>query len=157
MLFIRRLRRRHSRFFREARAEISRQVASLFRSKFQRCGFQPIIDPRYEMGAFCMNDLEITPAEAKQRLDRGEGVLLVDVPEPWEFEICRIEGAKLIPMGPLPGTLQALDNGDEVICYCHHRMRSLDLAVWLRGQGLERAKSLTAGIVRCSLAIGPRA
>ena len=67
-----------------------------------------------------MNDLEITPAETKQRLDRGEFVLLVDVREPWEFEICRIAGAKLIPMGTIPANLQALDTDDEVICYCHH-------------------------------------
>ena len=46
-----------------------------------------------------MNELEITPAEAKRLLAKGEGVLLVDVREPWEYELCRIEGAKLIPMG----------------------------------------------------------
>ena len=97
-----------------------------------------------------MNDLEITPAETKQRLERGEGVLLVDVREPWEFEICRIEGAKLIPMSTIPANLQALDIDDEVICYCHHGMRSLDVAVWLRGQGVESAKSMSGGIVVCS-------
>src|ERR1700687_3103350 len=91
-----------------------------------------------------MNDLEITPAEAKQRLDRGESVLLVDVREPWEFEICRIEGAKLIPMGTIPANLQALDTDDEVICYCHHG---------LRGQGVARAKSLAGGIDRWSAEI----
>jgi len=99
-----------------------------------------------------MDDLEITPAEAKQRLERG-GVLLVDVREPWEFEICQIAGAKLIPMGTIPANLQALDTDDEVICYCHHGMRSLDVAVWLRGQGVERAKSLAGGIDRWSTEI----
>jgi rhodanese-related sulfurtransferase len=102
------------------------------------------------------DDLEITPADTKLRLDRGENLLLVDVREPWEFEICRIEGAKLIPMGSIPANLQALDIGDEVICYCHHGMRSLDVAVWLRGQGVERAKSLVGGIERWSLEIDPR-
>jgi rhodanese-related sulfurtransferase len=102
------------------------------------------------------NDLEITPAETKRLLDRGEKLLLVDVREPWEFEICRIEGAKLIPMGSIPANLQALDTDDEVVCYCHHGMRSLDVAVWLRGQGIERAKSLAGGIERWSLEIDPR-
>jgi rhodanese-related sulfurtransferase len=102
------------------------------------------------------DDLEITPAETKLRFDRGEKLLLVDVREPWEFEICRIEGAKLIPMGSIPANLQALDTGDEVICYCHHGMRSLDVAVWLRSQGVERAKSLAGGIERWSLEIDPR-
>jgi rhodanese-related sulfurtransferase len=102
------------------------------------------------------DDLEITPADTKVRLDRGEKLLLVDVREPWEFEICRIEGAKLIPMGSIPANLQSLDTGDEVICYCHRGMRSLDVAVWLRGQGVERAKSLAGGIERWSLEIDPR-
>jgi adenylyltransferase/sulfurtransferase len=100
-------------------------------------------------------DLEITPADAKRRLDRDERLLLVDVRESWEFGICRIEGAKHIPMGSIPANLQALDTGDEVICYCHHGMRSLDVAVWLRGQGVERAKSLAGGIERWSLEIDP--
>src|SRR3984957_20914954 len=92
-----------------------------------------------------MDDLEITPAETKRRLDGGEKLLLVDVREPWEFEVCRIEGAKLILMGTIPANLQALDTDDEVICYCHHGMRSMDVAVWLRGQGGARAKSLAGG------------
>jgi adenylyltransferase/sulfurtransferase len=100
-----------------------------------------------------MDDLEITPAEAKQRLERGGGVLLVDVREPWEFEICRIAGAQLIPMGTIPANLQVLDTDDDVICYCHHGMRSLDVAVWLRGQGVARAKSLAGGIDRWSTEI----
>jgi len=100
--------------------------------------------------------LEITPADTKHRLDRGERLLLVDVREPWEFEICRIEGATHIPMGSIPANLQALDTDDEVICYCHHGMRSLDVAVWLRGQGVARAKSLAGGIERWSLEIDPR-
>jgi rhodanese-related sulfurtransferase len=107
------------------------------------------------MNDLAMTDLEITPSEVKQRLDRGDGVLLVDVREPWEFEICRIAGAKLIPMGTIPANLQALDSDNEVICYCHHGMRSLDVAVWLRGQGVERAKSLAGGIDRWSAEIDP--
>ena len=103
-----------------------------------------------------MTDLELTPAELKQRLDRGEKLLLVDVREPWEFDVCRIEGAKLIPMGQIPANLQALDVDDDVICYCHHGMRSLDVDVWLRNQGVATAKSLTGGIERWSLEIDPR-
>ena len=103
-----------------------------------------------------MNDLEITPSEIKERLDRGEKLLLVDVREPWETEICRIDGAKLIPMGSIPANLQALDSDDDVICYCHHGMRSLDVAVWLRSQGVASAKSLAGGIERWSQEIDPR-
>jgi rhodanese-related sulfurtransferase len=98
-------------------------------------------------------DLEISASDMKHRIDRREGLLLVDVREPWEFEICRIEGAKLIPMGTIPANLQTLDIDDEVICYCHHGVRSLDVAVWLRDQGVARAKSLAGGIDRWSLEI----
>jgi adenylyltransferase/sulfurtransferase len=86
-----------------------------------------------------MDELEITPADVKARLDRGETVVLIDVREPWEHDLCRIEGAKL-----------------EVICYCHHGMRSLDAAAWLRFQGIERAKSLAGGIERWSLDVDPK-
>jgi rhodanese-related sulfurtransferase len=103
-----------------------------------------------------MNDLEITPAEAKQRLDRGENLVLIDVREPWEFEICRIQRAKLIPMGTVPANLQFLDVDEDVICYCHHGVRSMDVAVWLRGQGVERARSLAGGIDRWSAEIDPK-
>jgi rhodanese-related sulfurtransferase len=103
-----------------------------------------------------MDDLEITPAETKRRLDVGEKLLLVDVREQWEFDICRIEGARLIPMGSIPSNLQALDIDEEVICYCHHGMRSFDVAVWLRSRGVERAKSLAGGVDRWSLEVDPR-
>jgi rhodanese-related sulfurtransferase len=102
-----------------------------------------------------MDDLEITPAEVKQRLDRGEKLVLIDVREPWEFSLCRIEGAKLIPMGTVPANLQALDTDDEIVVYCHHGVRSLDVTVWLRGQGVEGAKSLAGGIERWSVEIDP--
>jgi adenylyltransferase/sulfurtransferase len=102
-----------------------------------------------------MDDLEITPADVKARLDRGEKVHLVDVREPWEYDLCRIEGAKHVPLGSLATSLQTLPDVDEVICYCHHGMRSLDAATWLRFQGIERAKSLAGGIERWSLDVDP--
>ena len=102
-----------------------------------------------------INDLEITPQSLRQRLDRSDKVLLVDVREPWEHQLCSIEGAKLLPMGTIPANLQALDTGDDVICYCHHGVRSLDVTVWLRGQGVEGAMSLAGGIDRWSTEIDP--
>ena len=102
-----------------------------------------------------MDDLEITPADVKARLDRGEKLHLVDVREPWEYDLCRIEGAKHVPLGSLAASLQTLPDVDEVICYCHHGMRSRDAATWLRFQGIERAKSLAGGIERWSLDVDP--
>jgi rhodanese-related sulfurtransferase len=103
-----------------------------------------------------MDDLEITPADVKARLDRGEKVHLVDVREPWEYDLCRIEGARLVPLGSLAASLQTLPDVDEVICYCHHGMRSLDAAAWLRSQGVGRARSMAGGIDRWSVEVDPK-
>ena len=102
-----------------------------------------------------MSELEISVAEFRRRQKAGEAFLLVDVREPWEFEVCRIEGAKLMPMRTIPANLQALDGDEDVICYCHHGQRSLDVAAWLRAQGVESAQSLAGGIERWSREIDP--
>ena len=102
-----------------------------------------------------MSDLEISAVELKKRLDAGEKILLVDVREPWENAQCRIDGAVLIPMGAIPANLQKLDTDDPVVCFCHHGVRSLDVANWLRQQGVASAQSLAGGIDRWSLEIDP--
>jgi rhodanese-related sulfurtransferase len=103
-----------------------------------------------------MDELEIKPADVKARLDRGEKLVLLDVREPWEYELCRIEGAKHVPLGSLAASLQTLPDVEEVICYCHHGMRSLDAAAWLRFKGFEKAKSLAGGIEQWSVEVDPK-
>jgi rhodanese-related sulfurtransferase len=103
-----------------------------------------------------MSELEILPRDVKQRLDQGEKLLLVDVREPQEYAICHIEGSVLIPMGTIPANLQKLDTDDDVICFCHHGMRSMDVANWLRSQGVKSAKSMAGGIDRWSVEIDPK-
>ncbi len=102
-----------------------------------------------------MSELEISVAELRSRQQAGDRLLLVDVREQWEYEICRIEGAQLIPMRTIPANLQALDGDEDVICYCHHGQRSLDVAAWLRAQGVESAQSLAGGIDRWAIEIDP--
>jgi rhodanese-related sulfurtransferase len=103
-----------------------------------------------------MDDLQISAKEVSERIARGEKLLLVDVREPWECELCKIPGAKLIPLGTIPASLNTLlDVDDEVVCYCHHGIRSLDAAVWLRQQGIENAKSMAGGIERWSVEVDP--
>ena len=103
-----------------------------------------------------MDDMQISAQEVNERIARGEKVMLVDVREQWEYDLCNIPGAKLIPLGTLPANLNALLDADEVICYCHHGIRSLDAAVWLRQQGVESAKSMAGGIERWSLEVDPQ-
>jgi rhodanese-related sulfurtransferase len=95
--------------------------------------------------------LEITPRDLKRRMDAGESIVLVDVREPAEHAIARIAGAELIPMNSIPAHLQRLEaQADEsvLVAFCHHGVRSLHVAAWLRAQGLSNAVSLTGGIER---------
>jgi rhodanese-related sulfurtransferase len=100
-------------------------------------------------------NLEIEPRDVKQMLERGAKLLFVDVREDWEHQLCRIEGAKLIPLGQLPGNVPAFEAADEIVLYCHSGRRSLDAAAWLRAQGIAGARSMAGGIDRWSREIDP--
>jgi rhodanese-related sulfurtransferase len=100
--------------------------------------------------------LEIPPQEVKQRLDAGEKLRLIDVREPQEFAIARIEGGDLIPMRTIPGALPQLSAGDlPLIVYCHHGVRSLNVVHWLREQGIENCQSMAGGIDAWSVSVDP--
>ena len=103
-----------------------------------------------------LENIEITPKEVKARMDRGEQFLFVDVREPWEHQTAHIEGAKLIPLGQIPASFGELDVEGELVLFCHHGMRSLDAAAWLRSQGVEGARSMTGGIERWAVEIDPK-
>jgi rhodanese-related sulfurtransferase len=92
-------------------------------------------------------DYEISPEEVKGKLEATEPFTLLDVREPWEFETARIAGAKLMPMGEVPSRAhQELDPEDQIVVVCHHGVRSMNVTVWLRQQGFEKAQSMRGGI-----------
>jgi rhodanese-related sulfurtransferase len=92
-------------------------------------------------------DYEITAEEVKAKLDTTESFTLLDVREPWEFETARISGAKLISMGEIPARAhQELDPEEHIVVVCHHGVRSMNVTVWLRQQGFEKAQSMRGGI-----------
>jgi rhodanese-related sulfurtransferase len=93
-------------------------------------------------------NMEIAPREVKDKLARGEKLFFVDVRERWEYEISHIEGSVLIPLREIPGNLTRLQGSEEVVLFCHHGMRSMDAAAWLRSQGVEGARSMAGGIDR---------
>lgn len=102
--------------------------------------------------------LEMTPGEAKRRIDAGEAIELIDVREPFEYAICSLEGAELIPIETVPERLAELDQrADEklLLVYCHHGIRSLNVVCWLREQGVENCQSLAGGIERWSRQVDP--
>jgi adenylyltransferase/sulfurtransferase len=103
-----------------------------------------------------LENIEITPAEVKAKLARGEKLTFVDVREKWEYDTSRIEGSTLIPLRSIPASLPSLQAAGEIVFFCHHGMRSLDAAAWLRSQGMEAARSMSGGIDRWSLEIDPQ-
>jgi len=103
--------------------------------------------------------MEVMPREVKRRMDSGEKLHLIDVREPQEYQIARIEGAELIPMNTVPAALQQLDaKADEgiLIVFCHHGVRSLNVVSWLRQQGVESCQSMAGGIHQWSYEIDPK-
>lgn len=98
--------------------------------------------------------MEITPSEVKRMIDSGAPVRLIDVREPPEHDICRIEGARLIPMRSIPEHLNELESADSpIVVFCHHGVRSLSVVDWLRRQGVENCRSMAGGIDRWSLQV----
>lgn len=104
-----------------------------------------------------MNDLEISCQELKQLLDNKEPISLIDCRQPFEYDICRIEGATLIPLGDFQETFGDIEVEPErkVVVYCHHGVRSMQAAVYLRQLGFSRAVSLAGGIDLWSRLIDP--
>ena len=100
--------------------------------------------------------LEIAPKEVVAKKDAGEKLCLIDVREQYEWDICHIEGANLVPMNTVPQALQQLEaQADEttLVVYCHHGVRSLNVVNWLRGQGVENCVSMSGGIDRWSVEV----
>ena len=105
-----------------------------------------------------MLDYEITTQELGRLLnaDGSERHVLLDVREPWEHAAAHIQGSTLMPMGDIPSrAFQELDPEAHIIAICHHGVRSMNVAVWLRNQGFENAQSLRGGIDAWSAEIDP--
>ena len=60
--------------------------------------------------------------------------LLLDVREPWEFDICHIAGSNNLPMGQIPQSLEELPDSGEIVVICHHGVRSQQVIQFLQGQ-----------------------
>lgn len=93
------------------------------------------------------NAIEITPLDLKRRMDAGDPLLILDVREPQEYQINRIAGSVLIPLGEVPRRYAELDVNVEIIAQCKSGARSGKAADFLRSKGF-RVKNLTGGILR---------
>ena len=111
----------------------------------QFCGIHPA-SPETAVNAVS-NGFDITAVELKQRLDRGDKVRIIDVREPNEYQINRIPGSELIPLGELPRRYAELDPDDELVMHCKMGGRSAKAADFLRSVGFKHVQNLKGGIL----------
>lgn len=106
-----------------------------------------------------MNDmpLEITVADTASRLRSEDPPFLLDCRTPDEHATARIAGAVLIPMQELPERIGELAGREHapLVVHCHHGMRSLRVAKWLRDRGYTQAQSMAGGIDAWSEQVDP--
>lgn len=88
----------------------------------------------------------ISPKELRARLDKGDKLVLLDVREPWEYDLAKLAGSILIPLATLPQSMAKLDREAEIVAICHHGMRSADATNFLLQQGFGSVKNLVGGI-----------
>jgi adenylyltransferase/sulfurtransferase len=100
---------------------------------------------------------EISVTELSARLARGEATHLIDVREPWEFELGALPGSQHIPLGELPARLDEVRprEGALLVIVCHHGVRSLRAAMFLARSGHPEACSLAGGTDAWSRLVDP--
>ncbi|HLB85436.1 MAG TPA: molybdopterin-synthase adenylyltransferase MoeB, partial [Steroidobacteraceae bacterium] len=122
------------------------------------CGDHPTIHALIDYDQFCgvvpahaqpaaSGVPEVTVEQMKAKMDRGEDFFLLDVREPNEYQICRIEGAKLIPLGELGQRTGELDRDRETIVHCKMGGRSAKAVSLLQERGFTRVSNLKGGIL----------
>lgn len=88
----------------------------------------------------------ISATELAERLKRGDALDLIDVREPFEFEIARVEGARLLPLSRSHEWLGALDAEREIVVMCHHGIRSARVCAYLSENNFAKVFNLDGGI-----------
>ena len=117
------------------------------------CGEHPTIRELIDYDEYCgprnahADEFDISVAELKTLIDSGQRPILLDVREPFEADICRLEGARLIPLGELPRRIGELDRAGEIVVHCKTGGRSSRAAAILREKGFTRVRNLSGGIL----------
>src|SRR6266480_2252466 len=124
------------------------------------CGENPTIFAPIDYDEFCgAREEGIVPAisvqELKRKMDASEGFELIDVREPFEFEIARINGAKLIPLGEIPERADELQREQPIVVHCHSGTRSAQAVRLLQQRGFSNVYNLEGGIDAWSDQIDP--
>ena len=130
------------------------------------CGTHPTVTALIDYEAFCGatageggsekgDGVEIEAAELKKEWTANPALVVLDVREPHEYEIARIEGARLMPLRELAGRLRELDGRAEIVTHCHHGLRSLQAREILKGAGFANVRSLAGGIDAWACEVDP--
>lgn len=88
---------------------------------------------------------ELDAAELEQYLESNKPFLL-DVRQPWEYDVCRLENSTLIPMGRIPSEIDMLDKDRETVVICHHGIRSRQVGYFLEQAGFSNIINLKGGV-----------
>ena len=129
------------------------------------CGDHPTVTKLIDYQEFCgvrpttvqteSPEGVIDPLEVKRKLDRGEDFTLIDVREPHEYQIARIPGAKLIPLGELPKHIGELDPNADIVAHCKSGARSQKAVDLLKQHGFRQVRNMTGGIAAWSEKVDP--
>jgi len=97
-----------------------------------------------------VTESEIEVTEVKEKLDRGDDFVLIDVREPHEYQICNIPAAKLIPLGEVGKRLGELDPEADIVIHCKSGMRSARACGILKAAGFKHVRNMKGGILAWS-------
>ena len=126
------------------------------------CGPHPTVTQLIDYEAFCgvgappVANGEISAADAAVAAGRDPSTVLVDVREPFEWDIVHVDGARHVPLRELPARLNELDGHADVLVYCHHGTRSRRAVELLKAAGFSKARSVRGGIDAWATEVDPR-
>ena len=131
------------------------------------CGDNPTITELIDYEQFCgmrgegespvlfFSVPKTTVQEVKARIDRGDDFVILDVRNPEEWQICRINGAILIPLGELPQRMNELDRTRDIVVHCKGGVRSAKAVKMLRKAGFDNVKNVEGGIIEWARTVDP--
>jgi rhodanese-related sulfurtransferase len=97
-----------------------------------------------------------TALHALMQAPEAERPHLLDVREPWEYDLARIDGSENVPMGEIPARFEELDKTRSTVVICHHGVRSLQVVAFLQHHGFTNLHNLSGGIDRWSREVDSR-
>jgi adenylyltransferase/sulfurtransferase len=130
------------------------------------CGTNPTVTELIDYNEFCgvpkasaeeenNESMEISAIEVKERMDKGDEFLLIDVRETQEYEICNIEGAKLIPLSEFEARFPEIPQDADIVIHCKMGGRSMNAQHFLLSKGYDKVLNMTGGITAWSHEVDP--